>query len=324
MTLLLFASGVAGQVVPAKTWFAPSQPIVFENVGDAPLELVLTTFQGDRVPLRPDAAADAAVVGPGDSLALTDAYSDPAVGTYLLYPVPPGGATTEYRSPAYVVGVRGDDRDDAPGGPVVTKIEPLRYAVLDTEAGSMTAAFYYDSAPDTVANFLRLAEGGFYDGLAFHRVVPGFVVQAGDPVGDGTGGPGYRVDAEFNARPFTPGVLGMAREADPVEAQGALPRDRWRDSAGSQFFVALDYEQTRRLDGRYTAFGRVVDGLDVVERIAGGEVADEATGRPAAPVVIRSVEVRLAEPGGDDPYSLLARADAALLESPTTRPDEGE
>ncbi|MEL7238631.1 MAG: peptidylprolyl isomerase, partial [Planctomycetota bacterium] len=199
-------------------------------------------------------------------------------------------------------------------------VEPLRYVQIESDLGSMEAAFYYDVAPNTVANFLRLADGGFYNGLAFHRIVPGFVVQGGDPVGDGTGGPGYRIDAEFNDRPHLPGVMSMAREGDPIEQQGAPPRDRARNSAGSQFFIALDYETTRRLDGRYTAFGRVTDGMETVQAIARSEIADAESGQPVNPPRMTSVQV-LPVTVELNPYPQLFEIGDADLQTPDTALD---
>ena len=114
---------------------------------------------------------------------------------------------------------------------------------MTTDKGPMTMAFYYDVAPNTAANFMTLAADGFYDGLTFHRIVPDFVIQGGDPRGDGTGGPGYMIDAEFNDRQHLEGVLSMARSGDPNEAGGAMPRCEFANSAGSQFFVCLELRQ---------------------------------------------------------------------------------
>ena len=312
--LAVTAAPAAAQVRPAKAWVAPTQPLTFTNDGNAPVRLVLTTFQGDRIPVGQDVQAKGTELPVGESVDLTSIYPSIRVGTYLLYPVgtdtPEAAAAQEFSATPYVISVRGDDRIGAAPGPSVTRLEPLRYARVRTSVGTMTIAFYYEGAPNTVSNFLDLAEGGFYDGLSFHRVVPGFVVQGGDPIGDGTGGPGYNIDAEFNERPHLPGVLSMAREADPIERQGAMPRDAARNSAGSQFFIALDYENTRRLDGRYSVFGRVVEGMNVVQNIADGALADERLGRPENPVTIERVEVLRVEPGQDNPYEVLVSLDA--------------
>jgi cyclophilin family peptidyl-prolyl cis-trans isomerase len=132
---------------------------------------------------------------------------------------------------------------------------------IKTEFGEITVAFYSDDAPKTVENFKKLAKIGFYDGLIFHRIVPGFVIQGGDPytkdtsnkVKWGTGDPGWNVKAEFNKNTHSRGILSMARSQDP-------------DSAGSQFFIIL--KDSKFLDGKYTVFGKVISGMDIVDKIA--------------------------------------------------------
>jgi peptidyl-prolyl cis-trans isomerase B (cyclophilin B) len=116
--------------------------------------------------------------------------------------------------------------------------------------------FYPEDAPKTVENFVTLAKKGFYDNLAFHRVVPDFVVQGGCPKGDGTGGPGHTVKAEFNKQKHVRGSVAMARSQHP-------------DSAGSQFYIT--YGATPHLDGSYTVFGHVVSGMEHVDRIKQGD-----------------------------------------------------
>lgn len=128
------------------------------------------------------------------------------------------------------------------------------------DGGVMKAELYPEIAPNTVNNFISLVKKGFYDGLIFHRVIPGFMIQGGDPQGTGMGGPGYSIKGEFSLNGFqndlkhTRGVLSMARAMDP-------------NSAGSQFFIMhVDYPY---LDGQYAAFGKVVRGIEVVDKIAG-------------------------------------------------------
>jgi peptidyl-prolyl cis-trans isomerase B (cyclophilin B) len=116
--------------------------------------------------------------------------------------------------------------------------------------------FFPEDAPKTVENFVTLAKKGFYDGLNFHRVVPDFVVQGGCPKGDGTGGPGYQVKAEFNKNKHVRGSVAMARSQHP-------------DSAGSQFYIC--YGATPHLDNNYTVFGKVVSGMEEVDRIKQGD-----------------------------------------------------
>lgn len=148
-------------------------------------------------------------------------------------------------------------------------------ATIATEFGDLTVELWNDVAPNHVENFLKLARDGFYDGLTFHRIIPGFVIQGGCPKGDGTGGPGWTVDAEFNDRPHVPGTLSMARSSDP-------------NSAGSQFFVCLTREKCQHLDGQYTGFGQVTDGLAIVEKIAAVK-ADPNSGQPQSPPKMNTV-----------------------------------
>ncbi len=139
-------------------------------------------------------------------------------------------------------------------------------AVISTSHGEMTVELWSDVAPKHVENFLKLAGEGFYDNLSFHRILPKFMIQGGCPRGDGTGGPGWSVDAEFNDREHQPGTLSMARSSDP-------------NSAGSQFFICLTRERCRHLDGEYTAFGQVIEGMDVVDALGNTDV-DPNSGAP--------------------------------------------
>jgi cyclophilin family peptidyl-prolyl cis-trans isomerase len=132
-------------------------------------------------------------------------------------------------------------------------------AVIETTMGNIDVTFFPDKAPEHVKNFKDLAGKGFYNGTIFHRVIPGFMIQGGDPnskspdkSSHGTGGPGYSVKAEFNDTPHNRGVLSMARSQDP-------------DSAGSQFFIVV--KDSSFLDGQYTVFGEVTNGMDVVDEI---------------------------------------------------------
>ena len=149
------------------------------------------------------------------------------------------------------------------------------------DGGVMKAELYPEYAPNTVNNFLSLAASGFYNGLIFHRVIPGFMIQGGDPEGSGMGGPGYSIKGEFRRNGFkantlkhTAGVLSMARAMNP-------------NSAGSQFFIMHKYAP--HLDGDYAAFGKVIEGMDVVDRIA--SVQTDYSDRPMEDQVIRSMTV---------------------------------
>ena len=152
--------------------------------------------------------------------------------------------------------------------------------VIDTNMGEIKAELYPDIAPVTVKNFVDLIKKGFYNGLTFHRVIEGFMIQGGCPKGNGTGGPGYCIKGEFRANgvkndlKHERGVLSMARAMDP-------------DSAGSQFFIM--HETSPHLDGQYAAFGKVTDGMDVVDRIA--SVRTDFNDRPLEKVVINEMRV---------------------------------
>ena len=130
------------------------------------------------------------------------------------------------------------------------------------KGGEIRLEFFPEDAPKTVENFVTLAKKGFYNGLNFHRVVPDFVVQGGCPKGNGTGGPGYTIKAEFNKQKHLRGTLAMARSQHP-------------DSAGSQFYIC--YGNTPHLDGQYTVFGKVVSGMELVDRIKQGDKMTSVT-----------------------------------------------
>ncbi|WP_037372988.1 peptidylprolyl isomerase [Anaerovorax odorimutans] len=135
----------------------------------------------------------------------------------------------------------------------------MKIAKIEMENGDVIKAeLYPEIAPKTVENFVSLAESGFYDGVIFHRVIPGFMIQGGDPTGTGTGGPGYSINGEFSANGFennlehNRGVLSMARTMDP-------------NSAGSQFFIMV--AKSSHLDGQYASFGKVISGMEAVDKI---------------------------------------------------------
>jgi len=147
-------------------------------------------------------------------------------------------------------------------------------ATLETNRGSIAVELFDEDAPKTVANFLKLAGDGFYDGVIFHRVIPDFMIQGGDPTGTGSGGPGYQFEDEFNDHKVVRGALAMAN-AGP-------------NTNGSQFFIVTTQEASW-LDGKHTVFGRVTDGMDVVDEIS--EVERDARDRPRDDVVIERVVV---------------------------------
>lgn len=135
-------------------------------------------------------------------------------------------------------------------------------AVIEMATGKIVIELYEKDAPGTVANFIKLAKQGFYDGVSFHRVVPGFVAQGGDPKGNGTGGPGYTIKDEVNSRKHTTGAVAMAKTAAP-------------NSAGSQFYITLGPQPA--LDRDYTVFGQVAEGMDVVMKIKVGDIMKKVT-----------------------------------------------
>jgi peptidyl-prolyl cis-trans isomerase B (cyclophilin B) len=164
-------------------------------------------------------------------------------------------------------------------------------AVLKTSAGEMVVEFWPEVAPKTVENFKKLAKDGFYNGTAFHRIIKGFMIQGGDPLTKdasqearwGTGDPGYKIKAEFNERKHERGVLSMARSANP-------------DSAGCQFFICLDAAPF--LDGKYTTFGKVIKGEDVLLKLGDSPVAPSPSGEPSKPtqrVGLESVKIAPAD-----------------------------
>jgi len=147
-------------------------------------------------------------------------------------------------------------------------------ATLNTSKGTIAVELFDDDAPKTVENFRTLAGKGFYEGVIFHRVIPDFMVQGGDPTGTGSGGPGYTFEDEFNERKVVRGALAMAN-AGP-------------NTNGSQFFI-VTAEACPWLDGKHTVFGQVTDGMDVVDAISG--VDTDAGDRPREEVKIESVEL---------------------------------
>jgi cyclophilin family peptidyl-prolyl cis-trans isomerase len=147
-------------------------------------------------------------------------------------------------------------------------------ATLHTSEGPIELELHSEDAPKTVENFVKLSRDGFYEGVIFHRVIPDFMIQGGDPTGTGTGGPGYEFEDEFNQHPVERGALAMAN-AGP-------------NTNGSQFFI-VTVEAAPWLDGKHTVFGRVTSGMDVVDRISQADRG--ANDRPREPVTIQRVEL---------------------------------
>ena len=138
-------------------------------------------------------------------------------------------------------------------------------AEIKTNKGTMKVLFYEKDAPNTAANFVKLSKSGFYDGLTFHRVIPDFVIQGGCPRGDGTGGPGYKINCELDGdnQYHDRGVLSMAHAG--------------RNTGGSQFFICHNRENTQHLDRHHTCFGRVYEGLEVIDKIRQNDIIESIT-----------------------------------------------
>jgi len=164
-----------------------------------------------------------------------------------------------------------------PGPPAMTIDTNKTYAaIIHTDKGDVRVELFAKEAPQTVNNFVFLARDGFYDGLTFHRVIPGFVAQAGDPEGTGSGGPGYTIPDEQSGKPFVAGTLGMAKRGDQA------------DSAGSQFFIT--YADDPQFNTEFTAFGQVVEGMDALDALAPRDPAS-STDQPPGDKIL-SIEIQ--------------------------------
>ena len=150
--------------------------------------------------------------------------------------------------------------------PMTIDTSKVYVATIETDRGNIVVELYPADAPQHVNNFVFLAKEGFYNGLTFHRVEPGFVIQGGDPLGNGQGGPGYNIPAEIKLK-HTEGALAAARLSDQVNPK--------RDSSGSQFYITL--AATPNLDGAYTVYGQVVQGMDVVKKVQRGDKIKQIT-----------------------------------------------
>ncbi|MDR1600738.1 MAG: peptidylprolyl isomerase [Oscillospiraceae bacterium] len=154
------------------------------------------------------------------------------------------------------------------------------FVIQMADGGIMSGELYPETAPISVGSFIELANSGFYDGTIFHRVIPGFVIQGGDPTGTGTGGPGYRIKGEFNNN-------GVQNPLKHTYGMLSMARSQANDSAGSQFFVMVG--DSPHLDGAYAAFGKVLEGMDAADRIV--SVKTGAGDKPLQPQTIQSIRV---------------------------------
>ena len=232
------------------------------------LSLILTLFTACERSERIEAAKEAETAAPSTNVVKPGT----ATGTVaeLRAPEPPKTNTQPTQPPASPMSNNTND-----------------VTVIKTSDGDMVIEFWPDVAPKTVANFIKLAKQGFYDGTCFHRIVKGFMIQGGDPLTKdpskeamwGTGDPGYKIDAEFNDRSHQRGVVSMARSNDP-------------NSAGSQFFICLG--DASFLDRKYTAFGNLIKGDDVLEKIGNTPVVASRGGemsKPTQRVTVESIKI---------------------------------
>lgn len=201
------------------------------------------------------------------------------VGQQLASPTPQPQPAAQQQAlptqnlPAQQSALQSDTGKPLYAGPPPMSIDVTKAytATIKTEKGDIVIRLRPDLAPQHVNNFVFLARQGFYDGLWFHRVIPGFIAQAGDPKGDTTGGPGYRLPHEITDTPHKAGTVAMARLPDPFNPE--------QDSSGSQFYIVLeDSQQASDLDGKYTIFGEVVQGLDVARKLTPRDPGDAYPG----------------------------------------------
>ena len=171
-------------------------------------------------------------------------------------------------------------------------VKPIVTITMD-DGGVITLELYPNIAPETVNNFVSLVNKGFYDGLSFHRIIPGFMIQGGDPLGNGTGGPGYSIKGEFKSNGF---------RNDLRHERGVISMDP--NSAGSQFFIM--HADAPHLDGSYAAFGKVIDGMGVVDSIASVRT-NMFNDAPVTPVVIKSITVDTKGEEFNEPNKLAER-----------------
>jgi peptidyl-prolyl cis-trans isomerase B (cyclophilin B) len=261
---------------PVRLYFQPDFPVMIQanEPGVASVKLLLMDPSNQQV-----AAGEAKVVGGQFDLAAV--FPQIWQGRTLFVQAVDAQGVAQGSS-LVVAPLRGPQKMGQ-GAPEALRIYVEQRAVLTTSEGEIVIAFSPEHAPNTVKNFMDLVAGGFYTNVPFHRVIPEFVIQGGDPTGTGTGGPGHHIDLEASSKLHQPGTLSMARSREP-------------DSAGSQFFICLTRERCQHLDKQYAAFGDVVSGMEAVARIAAVPLVDEASGRPVKLPMILSAKLQPAPP----------------------------
>lgn len=308
---------------PVRLYFQPNQPVIVQletkaiaqhlhaqnqdNASDAKtnsvLKLVLLNHEGHRFAdytLKPDAKeVDLAVAFGAQRKLGADLWDG---STYYIQLVQLVGSKKEtpIGSPLVVVPLFPPGRNNL--GPVnALRIYPEKIVELQTTQGSMGIRLDPKAAPATTHMFSQLAQDGFYTNVIFHRIIPGFMIQGGDPTGDGTGGPGFYTDLEPSSKQHTRGTLSMARQGGDV------------NTAGSQFFICLSRQTCAPLDRQYTAFGDLVWGMDVMEKIAQLPQAQGPANRPVNPPVILKAQLLPAPPRP------IGQQPPAELPSPSTK-----
>lgn len=305
---------------PVRLYFQPDQPVLVKldaqaiaahlqenDEQPASLRLVLLGGRGQvqqSVPLgvtldQPEVQVDLATLFPGQG----DSAQKGMIWDGRTHYVQLVAGGKPIGTPLVVVPLRPPGR----GGvisPNALRIYPEALVRFQTSLGDILVRLDPEAAPNTTMQFSQLVQGGFYTNVIFHRIIPRFVIQGGDPTGTGTGGPGFFIDLEPSTKPHTKGTISMARQGNDI------------NSSGSQFFICLSREACQALDQKYTAFGDVVHGLDVVDRIAA--VRTGGQDRPTVPPVIRQATLVLApaRPLNAPPASVGSAVDVQMLDAP--------
>lgn len=270
---------------PVRGYFQPGQPVevridqaALATAGEGALSLALLSPEGT-------VQATAQVPQGATSVDLAALFAGPAGNVWDGKPhfVQAARGEEALGAPLVVVPLSPPNLQ-TPRSPDALRVYVEQRVVLRTSLGEVTVKLDPVVAPNTTRAFMDLVRDGFYTMIKVHRVVPGFVIQAGDPRGDGTGGPGYFLDLEPSRKEHQRGTLSMARQGHDVNTNG------------SQFFICLTREACAALDSKYTAFGEVVSGMDVVDKIAATPLADPARGRPTTPPLIESAALTPAPP----------------------------
>lgn len=297
VSVLTCASGAAAQLTPDRTYYGINRemPMTVKAPEGAPGEAEVQLLTPQTAEVVEKAAVKAGALNLAEKFPMLWTTAQPRLLYAQLFvggkKVGPAVVLQPMVSPNYA------PRVNQVGEPMFPNAETRqnvysgirayvdKNVVLDTSKGEIEVSLRPDMAPNTVWNFRDLVAGGFYTGITFHRIVPNFVEQVGDPNGTGMGGPGYYIDLEQSTLPHDFGVLSMARTGDP-------------NTNGSQVFLCLSRTGTAPLDGKYTSFGQTIRGAEVVKSIAAVPLQGE---KPVDPPMIKSARLVDAAPYGDGP-----------------------